>query len=85
MSGWEEPLEKEMETHSSILAWRIPWTEEPCRPQSTVFQKSWTQLSDQTNDIIHLNTWLNITAEQNLASLTVMKILYGGTNEQGNG
>ena len=27
--GWEDLLEKEMETHSSILAWRIPWTEEP--------------------------------------------------------
>ena len=27
--GWEDPLEKGMETHSSILAWRIPWTEEP--------------------------------------------------------
>ena len=27
--GWEDPLEKEMVTHSSILAWRIPWTEEP--------------------------------------------------------
>ena len=27
--GWEDPLEKEMETHSSILAWEIPWTEEP--------------------------------------------------------
>ena len=27
--GWEEPLEKGMVTHSSILAWRIPWTEEP--------------------------------------------------------
>ena len=26
--GWEDPLEKEMSTHSSILAWRIPWTEE---------------------------------------------------------
>ena len=26
--GWEDPLEKEMGTHSSILAWRIPWTEE---------------------------------------------------------
>ena len=26
---WEDPLEKEMATHSSILAWRIPWTEEP--------------------------------------------------------
>ena len=28
--GWEDPLEKEMATHSSILAWKIPWTEEPC-------------------------------------------------------
>ena len=27
--GWEDPLEKRMATHSSILAWRIPWTEEP--------------------------------------------------------
>ena len=27
--GWEDPLEKEMATHSSIIAWRIPWTEEP--------------------------------------------------------
>ena len=27
--GWEDPLEKEMATHSSILTWRIPWTEEP--------------------------------------------------------
>ena len=27
--GWEDPLEKEMATHSSILSWRIPWTEEP--------------------------------------------------------
>ena len=27
--GWEDPLEKEMETHASILAWKIPWTEEP--------------------------------------------------------
>ena len=32
--GWEDPLEKEMETHSSILAWKIPWTEEPGRLQS---------------------------------------------------
>ena len=33
--GWEDPLEKEMATHSSILAWRIPWTEEPGGLQST--------------------------------------------------
>ena len=32
--AWEDPLEKEMATHSSTLAWRIPWTEEPCRLQS---------------------------------------------------
>jgi len=28
--SWEDPLEEGMETHCSILAWRIPWTEEPC-------------------------------------------------------
>ena len=37
--GWEDPLEKEMETHSSTLAWRIPWTEEPGRLQSTGSQR----------------------------------------------
>ena len=37
--GWEDPLEKEMSTHSSILAWRIPWTEEPGRLQSTGLQR----------------------------------------------
>ena len=32
--GWEDPLEKEMATHSHILAWKTPWTEEPGRLQS---------------------------------------------------
>ena len=32
--GWEDPLEKEMATHFSIFAWRIPWTEEPGGLQS---------------------------------------------------
>ena len=32
--SWEDPLEKEVETHSSILAWRIPWTKETGRLQS---------------------------------------------------
>ena len=44
--GQENPLEKEMATHSSILAWEIPWTEEPGGLQSKGSQKSWTQLSD---------------------------------------
>ena len=38
--GWEDPLEKEMATHSSILAWEIPWAEEPGRPQSMGSQES---------------------------------------------
>ena len=37
--GWEDPLEKEMATHSSILAWRTPWTEEPGGLQSTGSQR----------------------------------------------
>ena len=37
--GWEDPLEEGMTTHSSILAWRIPWTEEPRRLQSMGLQK----------------------------------------------
>ena len=37
--GWEDPLEKEMTTHSSILAWKIPWTEEPSRLQSMGSQR----------------------------------------------
>ena len=46
--GWEDLLEKEMATHSSILAWKIPWMEEPGRLQSMGSQKSRTRLSDLT-------------------------------------
>ena len=37
--GWEDPLEKEMATHSSTLAWKIPWTEEPGQLQSMRSQR----------------------------------------------
>ena len=37
--GWEDPLEKEMAAHSSTLAWKIPWTEEPGRLQSMGSQR----------------------------------------------
>ena len=42
--GQEDPLEKEMPTHTSIVAWRIPWTEEPSGTVHGV-TKSWTRLS----------------------------------------
>ena len=44
--GREDPLEMEMATHSSILAWEILWTEDPGSLQSMVSQKSWTRLRD---------------------------------------
>ena len=48
--GREDPLEKEMATHSSILAWRIPWTEEPGRLQSMGSQEL-----DTTEQLHHQN------------------------------
>ena len=46
--GQEDPLEKGMTTYYSILAWRIPWTEEPGGLQSMGSQRSWIRLSDLT-------------------------------------
>ena len=44
--GQEDPLEKEMTTHSSIFAWEIPWTEEPGGLQTMGSQKNWIQFSN---------------------------------------
>ena len=44
--GQEDPLEKEMATHSSIFAWEIPWTESLVGYSPWDHKKSWTQLSD---------------------------------------
>ena len=43
---WEDPLEKEMATHSSILAWEVPWTEEPSGLQPMESKKNQTQLNN---------------------------------------
>ena len=62
--GWEYPLEKEMATHSSILAWRISWTEEPGRLQSTGSQRvrhDWAtslSLSLSCTDLSHMGPTL---------------------------
>ena len=47
--GQENPLEKRMANHSSILAWRIPWREEPGRLLVHGVTKSWTRLTDFTS------------------------------------
>ena len=51
--GWEDPLEKEMAIHSSILAWKIPWTEEPGRLQSMGHKES-----DMTERLHYVSVWL---------------------------
>ena len=53
--GREDPLEKEMATHSSILAWRIPWREEPGGLQS-IGSQSWTLTHFTHKTLIQLNT-----------------------------
>ena len=52
--GWEDPLEKEMAIHSSTIAWKIPWTEEPGRLVYRVV-KGCTRLSD-----FHLLTYIYV-------------------------
>ena len=47
--GWKDPLEKEMAIHSCILAWRIPWTEEPGRLQSMGSQESDSRSQSQVH------------------------------------
>ena len=55
--GWEGALEKEMATHSSFLAWEIPWSEEPGRLQSMGSQRilSWVALHGMAHSFIELD------------------------------
>ena len=55
--SWEDPLEKEMATLSSILAWEIPWREESGRLQSMALQKSQTRLSNWAQKVTQLYTY----------------------------
>ena len=61
--GWEGPLEEGMATHSSILAWEIPWAEEPGGLQSMGSQKVWYDWVTK-----HSTVWLflQLTAENNV-------------------
>ena len=54
--GWEDPLEKGVATHSSILAWRIPWTVEPCGLKSTGLQGVGHNWSDWIHTYTHTHT-----------------------------
>ena len=51
--GWEDSLEEGMATHSTILAWRLPWTEEPGRLQSTGSQRVGHDTTEQLHFHFH--------------------------------
>ena len=54
--GWEDLLEEKMATHSSILAWKIPWTEKPGGLQSTGCKESGTTEHTYTHTRVHART-----------------------------
>ena len=75
--GQEDPLEKEMATHSSILAWRIPWTEKPGRPQSMGSQEldmtKWQQLVF-SQEQCYISSWF-ISANNSFSILQLSWII----------
>ena len=52
--GWKDLLEEEMTTHSSVLTWRIPWTEEPGRLQSMESRRAGHDLASERNTMYKL-------------------------------
>ena len=76
--GRDDPLEKGMATHSSILAWRIPWTEKAGGLQSMGVTKSWTRLSDSCACVrahTHTHTHTDILYRESLPKLDISYIL----------
>ena len=76
--GWEDPLEKEMATYPSILAWRIPWTEEPEWATVHGVAKSQTRLSDFTSfHFLHRRQILHhLSSQGSPYVMTVIVILH---------
>ena len=69
---WEDPLEKEMATHSRILAWRIPWTEELGGLPSMKSQKSQTRLSNWVSTVFRQCSCTLSRLQCNVATLRVL-------------
>ena len=77
--GGEDPLEEETATHSSMLAWEIPWTGEPSRLQSIGLQNSWTQLSTCRHTHTHTSRGaftLMSTSNHTIAIYSFIVLLY---------
>ena len=78
--GREDPLEKEMATHSSILAWKTPWTEEPGRLQSMGSQRighNWARMGAHAHTHTHTQDLSSPTRDGTCVPCTVRWILNG--------
>ena len=74
--GWEDPLEKEMTTHSSILAWKISWTDEPGRQQSIGSQRlrhDW--MTSLSLSLLHLYSRYESFAYMDLSVFCIIVVL----------
>ena len=76
ISGLEVPLEKEMATHSSILAWEVPWTEEPGGLQSMGSQESRTRFSGETAKLTNDNDIVKKSWKQEVAEGILWRCFY---------
>ena len=75
--GWEDPLEKEMATHSSTLAWRIPWREEPGRLHGVTKNRTW--LCDFTSlHFLGNQESKGVTSKRCLDSLSLASLICHG-------
>ena len=72
--GWEDPLEKETVTHFSILAWEIPWTEEPGRLQSMGSKKSNMTYQLTTTYLLWRNVYSNPLSISQLGCLFIVAL-----------
>ena len=70
--GWKDPLEKEMAPYSSILAWKIPWTEEPGRLQSMGFWCS--ACSSVSEDVFLMHLWREMYSTSTYSSALFLQI-----------
>ena len=62
--GWEDPLEQEMTTYSSILAWKLPWTEEPATVHGVAKSQTWLSACVHVRVCVHTHTHINDTMEK---------------------
>ena len=74
--GWKDPLEKEMATHSSILAWEIPWTEEPGGLQSMGSQRAEYNWATKQQQLLGPHELLHLPSNEHLFDPFFLEVIF---------